>query len=148
VLSKTKDDGFLFDRKKIGKDIKEQGIKLIGENKIQINSQQTIEIIHGDIKNEEVDAIVHKSNKNMLQFGSWLNATGKIVRDEARAYVKERGEIPVCGCGVTSAGKPDYPHQKGVKAKHHIIHVNPPFYREEVYEEREMLKNMMDNILD
>ena len=65
-MTKTKDEGFIFDRKKIGKGILEQGIKLIGENKIQINSQQTIEIVHGDIKDEDVDAIVHKSNKNML----------------------------------------------------------------------------------
>ena len=84
----------------------------------------------------------------MLQFGSWLNAVGEKGREEAREYVKAKGDIPVCGCGVTSPGKPDHDHIDPVNAKHHIIHVNPPFYREEVYEERPMLKDMMNNIFN
>jgi hypothetical protein len=56
------------------------------------------------------------------------------VREEARDWVKNKGEIPICGCGVTSTGKPDHSHINPIKAKHHIIHVVPPFYREELYE--------------
>ena len=65
-MTKIKDENFLFDRKRIMKDERAIGIKLIGENKIQINSQQTIEVVHGDIKKEFVDAVVHRSNFRML----------------------------------------------------------------------------------
>ena len=123
---------------------KEQGIKFDGEHKIQINGQQTIEIVHNDLKKERVCAIVKRTNSKLLQFGSWLRATGQKVRDEAKDWLDRKGEIPIGGCAVTSPGNGDPP----VNAKHHILHVHPPFYREEVYEKRELLKTMMNNILD
>ena len=75
------------------------------------NSELNLAVVHGDITNEESDAIVCPAN-NFLQFhggvaAAILSRGGKCIMEEAEDIVAEKLIIPTGTAEVTSAGRMD-----------------------------------------
>lgn len=67
-----------------------------------------LEIVHGDITQEEVGAIVNAANANLSHGGGVAGIiarkAGRVLRKESRAWVKEHGPVPHEAPAYTSAG--------------------------------------------
>ena len=72
-------------------------------------SDQTIQIVQGDITTEEVDAIVNAANEH-LQHGGGLARTiskqgGPAIQKESDAWVRKHGRVPHAHPAWTSGGR-------------------------------------------
>ncbi len=101
---------------------------------------KTVQIVHGDITREEVDAVVNAANSYLQHGGGVAGAIvrrgGRIIQEESNRLVKENGPVPVGEAVVTSAGS--------LKAKF-VIHTVGPRWGEG--NEDEKLKNAVRNAL-
>ena len=83
-----------------------------------------IEIVQGDITEEDVDAIVNAANSNLKHGGGVAGAIvrrgGYEIQGESDEIIAKRGSIPTGEAVVTSAGK--------LKAKY-VIHTVGPVWR-------------------
>jgi len=71
-------------------------------------SGQTLELVHGDLTIEQVDAIVNAAN-NRLQHGGGVagairRAGGRIIQQESDAWVAAHGPVSHAAPAITSAG--------------------------------------------
>jgi O-acetyl-ADP-ribose deacetylase (regulator of RNase III) len=82
-----------------------------------------VTLIHGDITNVKVDAIVNAANPYLMHGGGVAYAIvkkgGYEIQEESNKYVKEYGPVQIGNIAVTSAGR--------LKAKY-IIHAIGPKY--------------------
>ena len=99
----------------------------------------TVEVIKGDITEENVDAIVNAANSYLQHGGgvAWaiVKKGGEEIQRESDEYVRKYGPIPTGGVAVTRAGK--------LKAKY-IIHAVGPRYGVEGEDKLELaIKNSL-----
>ena len=84
-----------------------------------------LKAVHGDITEEETDAIVNAANSLLKHGGGVAGAIvkkgGWIIQEESDRIVKERGPVPVGGAVYTGAGN--------LKAKF-VIHAVGPIWGE------------------
>ncbi|WP_456420341.1 macro domain-containing protein [Thermovibrio sp.] len=84
-----------------------------------------LKAVHGDITEEETDAIVNAANSLLKHGGGVAGAIvkkgGWIIQDESDRIVEERGPVPVGGAVYTTAGN--------LKAKY-VIHAVGPIWGE------------------
>jgi O-acetyl-ADP-ribose deacetylase (regulator of RNase III) len=84
-----------------------------------------IEVVRGDITEQDVDAIVNAANAHLAHGGGVAAAIAVAgapeVATESRAWVDAHGPVPPGGAAVTSAGS---------MPADHVIHVVGPVYRD------------------
>jgi len=76
-------------------------------NTIKVNNH-TIEIVKGDITEEEIEAIVNAANSS-LQHGGGValaisSAAGKKLRKECEQYIEKNGQVPTGSAMITTGG--------------------------------------------
>src|SRR6056297_2743132 len=76
-------------------------------NTLNINNH-TIEVVKGDITNEETEVIVNAANSS-LQHGGGValaiaSAAGKELRKECEQYITEHGQVPTGSAMITTGG--------------------------------------------
>jgi len=80
-------------------------------------------VVHGDITQEAVDAIVNAANEQLQHgggvAGAILRAGGARIQTESDAWVAAHGRVPTGGATITGAGK--------LSAKH-VIHAVGPIW--------------------
>jgi O-acetyl-ADP-ribose deacetylase (regulator of RNase III) len=79
---------------------------LVAEHKLPTG--QTLRLIHGDLTEESVDAIVNAANAHLLHAGGLAAAIvrrgGKCIQDESNTWVREHGPISHARPALTGAG--------------------------------------------
>lgn len=72
-------------------------------------SGQTIRIVHGDLTEERVDAIVNAANDHLAHGGGVAGAIvregGLVVQEESTAWVREHGPVRTGTAAMTGAGR-------------------------------------------
>lgn len=108
---------------------------------IKIGDLYVIKVIHGDITEEETEAITNAANSYLKHGGGVAGAIvrkgGSIIQKESDEIVKSQGPIPVGKAVITQAGK--------LKAKY-VIHTVGPVWGEG--EEDSKLKSAIRNVLE
>lgn len=71
-------------------------------------SERILQLVHGDLTQEQVDAIVNAANSH-LQHGGGVAAAivrrgGRIIQEESDQWVRKHGEVPHHSPAYTSAG--------------------------------------------
>ncbi len=70
---------------------------------------RVIRVVHGDITEEPVDAIVNAANSYLAHGGGVAGAIvrrgGRVIQEESNQWVREHGPVPTGGAAITSAGK-------------------------------------------
>ena len=88
-----------------------------------LSTGQTIQILHGDITTEEVDAIVNAANADLQHGGgvAWAiaNKGGPAIQEESDAWIRQHGRVPHRDPAWTSGGR--------LHAKY-VIHAVGPFW--------------------
>ena len=68
-----------------------------------------IRVVHGDITQEAVDAIVNAANSYLAHGGGVAGAIvrrgGRIIQEESNRWVQEHGPVPTGKAAITSAGR-------------------------------------------
>ncbi|MCS6815915.1 MAG: macro domain-containing protein [Blastocatellia bacterium] len=71
-------------------------------------SGQIIRLVHGDITEERVDAIVNAANSHLAHGGGVAAAIvrkgGEVIQRESDAWVRQHGPVPTGSAAITSAG--------------------------------------------
>jgi len=71
-------------------------------------SGQVIRLVHGDITEERVDAIVNAANSHLAHGGGVAAAIvrkgGAVIQRESEEWVRRHGPVPTGGAAITSAG--------------------------------------------
>ncbi len=66
-------------------------------------------VVHGDITEEPVDAIVNAANEHLAHGGGVAGAIvrrgGREIQEESRRWVQEHGPVPTGGAAITGAGR-------------------------------------------
>ncbi len=110
--------------------------------KVILFEDKEIELVTGDITNEETDAIVNAANSHLSHGGgvaaAIVRAGGYEIQKESDEYVKKYGPVPTGEVGVTGAGK--------LKAKY-VIHAVGPVWRGGKNNEETLLRNAVYNSL-
>jgi O-acetyl-ADP-ribose deacetylase len=74
----------------------------------QLPTGQKLRLIHGDITEEKMDAIVNAANKQLIHAGGLAAAIvrrgGKSIQDESSTWVREHGPISPAQPALTGAG--------------------------------------------
>ena len=72
-------------------------------------SGQILQIVHGDLTEEQVDAIVNAANTNLKHgggvAGAILRRGGPQIEAESNAWVREHGLVPHAEPAYTSGGQ-------------------------------------------
>lgn len=110
---------------------------------VNLPSGQKIQILHGDITAEDVDAIVNAANSELKHGGGVAAAIvrkgGEKIQKESDEWVQKYGKVPTGQVAITSAGN--------LKAKA-IIHAVGPIWSEHKPEKAdELLKSAVWNSL-
>lgn len=71
-------------------------------------SGQVIRLVHGDITEERVDAIVNAANSHLAHGGGVAAAIvrkgGAVIQRESEEWVRQHGPVPTGSAAITSAG--------------------------------------------
>ena len=74
-----------------------------------IPSGQTFRIVHGDLTEEQVDAIVNAANEHLAHGGGVAGAIvrkgGRVIQDESTAWLREHGPVSTGTAAITGAGR-------------------------------------------
>jgi len=74
-----------------------------------IPSGQTVRIVHGDLTEEQVDAIVNAANEHLAHGGGVAGAIvrkgGEVIQEESTAWVREHGPVRTGTAAITGAGR-------------------------------------------
>lgn len=110
--------------------------------KIILFDNREIELVTGDITDEDTDAIVNAANSHLFHGGgvaaAIVRAGGYEIQKESDEYVRKNGPVPTGEVGVTGAGK--------LKSKY-VIHAVGPVWRGGKNNEEKLLKNAVYNSL-
>lgn len=72
------------------------------------NSKQVVQARHGDLTQENVDAIVNAANSHLTHgagvAGAIVQRGGKAIQEESDQWVRENGTVPTGQVAVTRAG--------------------------------------------
>lgn len=102
----------------------------------------TLTLVHDDITQQEVDAIVNAANSSLMGGGgvdgAIHRAGGPKLLEECKAYVAQHGRLPTGEAMITSAGS--------MKAKY-VIHTVGPVWHGGEEGEDELLANAYRNAL-
>ncbi|TYB90874.1 MAG: macro domain-containing protein [Kosmotoga sp.] len=89
--------------------------------RIQLENNRVIEIIQGNITEENTDAIVNAANGYLKHgggvAGAIVRAGGEVIQKQSNEYVSENGPLNVSDVAITGAGK--------MRARY-VIHVHGP----------------------
>lgn len=76
---------------------------------VSANDRQVLHIRHGDLTQEETDAIVNAANTHLSHGGGVAGAIvsrgGYLIQEESDAWVRRHGVVPTGQVAVTGAGK-------------------------------------------
>lgn len=68
-----------------------------------------IRVVHGDITQEQVDAIVNAANERLAHGGGVAGAIvrrgGREIQEESSRWVREHGPVPTGSAAITGAGR-------------------------------------------
>ncbi len=68
-----------------------------------------VEVVRGDLTEEEVDAIVNAANEHLAHGGGVAGAIvrrgGDIIQQESNGWVQRHGPVPTGSAAITSAGR-------------------------------------------
>lgn len=82
---------------------------------------RVVRVVHGDITEEEVDAIVNAAGEALAHGGgvaaAIARAGGRAIREESDRWLREHGPVPTGSAGITGAGR--------LKARYVIHAVGP-----------------------
>ena len=110
--------------------------------KVILLEKGEIEIVTGDITDEDTDAIVNAANSHLSHGGgvaaAIVRAGGYEIQRESDEYVRKHGPVPTGEAAVTGAGK--------LKAKY-VIHAVGPVWRGGGNNEEELLRKAVYNAL-
>lgn len=108
--------------------------------KEEIFDDKKIEVVLGDITEEEVDAIVNAANRHLSHGGGVAGAIvrkgGKIIQEESNKIIRERGLLDTGEAVITTGGN--------LKAKY-VIHTVGPVWGEG--DEENKLKKAIESVL-
>ena len=108
---------------------------------ITLSTGQRLQVVHGDITEEQVDAVVNAANRQLAHgggvAGAIVRAGGSEIREESRAWVEENGPVPTGEAAITTAG--DLPAS-------YVIHAVGPVW-EDRGEEPELLASAVESAL-
>lgn len=72
-------------------------------------SGQTVRVVHGDLTEEQVDAIVNAANEHLAHGGGVAGAIvrkgGRVIQEESTAWVREHGPVRTGTAAMTGAGR-------------------------------------------
>ena len=95
-----------------------------------------VQVCHGDLTKEKVDAIVNAANSRLAHGGGVAaaisRAGGPNVQTESNAYVAKHGPIPIGGAGHTGPGR---------LTSKYLIHAVGPIYKSGNDGEERLLKS-------
>eukprot|EP01017_Pseudomicrothorax_dubius_P005643 TRINITY_DN1146_c0_g1_i3.p1 TRINITY_DN1146_c0_g1~~TRINITY_DN1146_c0_g1_i3.p1 ORF type:complete len:213 (+),score=45.18 TRINITY_DN1146_c0_g1_i3:64-702(+) len=101
-----------------------------------------VEVVIGDLTEENVDAIVNAANSALIHGGGVAGAiarkAGPVISEESRRLVKEKGPIPT--------GKADYTGAGNLKCKY-VIHAVGPIWRGGHKNEEALLESCILEVL-
>ncbi len=102
----------------------------------QIVGNSVLRLVHGDITQQDTDAIVNAANSSLLGGGgvdgAIHRAGGPRILQECRAIRAERGELPTGQAVITSGGR---------LAARHVIHTVGPLWRGGLHGEDQLLES-------
>ena len=91
----------------------------------EVDGRRRVKVVHGDITEEEVDAIVNPANARLAHGGGVAGAIvrrgGLSIQEESQAWVQAHGPLSVGDAAITGAGR--LPAQ-------HVIHTVGPVWRD------------------
>ncbi len=110
--------------------------------KVILFEDREIELVTGDITDEDTDAIVNAANSHLAHGGgvaaAIVKAGGYEIQKESDEYVRKNGPVPTGKVAVTNAGK--------LKAKY-VIHAVGPIWRGGRNNEEKLLRSAVYNSL-
>jgi len=110
--------------------------------KVILFENREIELVTGDITEEDTDAIVNAANSRLSHgggvAGAIVRAGGYEIQRESDEYIKKHGQVPTGKVAVTGAGK--------LKAKY-VIHAVGPIWRGGKNNEENLLREAVYNSL-
>ncbi len=75
---------------------------------LELPGGRKIEVVHGDLTQENVDAIVNAANERLSHGGGVAGAIvrkgGYIIQEESDEWVKKHGPVPTGSAAITGAG--------------------------------------------
>jgi O-acetyl-ADP-ribose deacetylase len=84
----------------------------------ELSGGRTIAIVHGDITEANVDAIVNAANEHLQHGGGVAGAIsrhgGESIQAESSRWVREHGKVPTGSAAITGAGR--LPARYGIHA--------------------------------
>ncbi len=105
-------------------------------------SGQTVEVRHGDLTEEDTDAIVNAANSRLAHGGGVAGAIvrkgGREIQEESNRWVQEHGPVPTGQVAVTGAGR--------LPARY-VIHAVGPVWQGGHQNEDELLRQAVWNSL-
>ena len=108
----------------------------------QLPSGQILRIVHGDLTEERVDAIVNAANEQLAHgggvAGAILRKGGPLIQKESTTWVRENGPVETGTAAITSAG------DLAVKK---VIHAVGPVWRGGASGEAQKLTSAVDSAL-
>jgi len=105
-------------------------------------STQLLQIRHGDLTEEDTDAIVNAANSHLAHGGGVAGAIvrrgGRVIQEESDRWIREHGTVPTGQVAVTGAGS--------LRCKY-IIHAVGPVWQGGKQNEDELLRAAVWNSL-
>lgn len=109
----------------------------------RVRQTQVIQVHHGDITQEDTDAIVNAANSQLSHGGGVAGAIvrqgGVVIQEESNEYIRKHGPVPTGQVAVTGAGR--------LRCKT-IIHAVGPVWHGGDQHEEELLRSAVWNSLD
>lgn len=104
---------------------------------------RVLQIVHGDLTKEVVDAIVNAANEHLAHgggvAGAIVRAGGRIIQEESNDWVREHGPVRTGTAAITGAGR--------LPARY-IIHAVGPVWRGGDNREQEKLASAVRSALE